>query len=75
MIFQPQGYGRGYDTLLLAEHGYDTVGVDISAAAIVDAKAWVGLFSRKSLILSVPYCPQSKLSYKGTDSPITSSLD
>lgn len=29
--------------LLLAEHGYDAVGVDISAAAIVDAKAWVGV--------------------------------
>lgn len=36
-----QGCGRGYDVLLLAEHGYDTVGVDISATAIVDAKAWV----------------------------------
>lgn len=27
--------------LLLAQHGYDAVGVDISNAAIIDAKAWV----------------------------------
>lgn len=27
--------------LLLAEHGYDAVGVDISDAAILDAKVWV----------------------------------
>ncbi|RPA93366.1 S-adenosyl-L-methionine-dependent methyltransferase [Choiromyces venosus 120613-1] len=35
------GCGRGYDVLLLAQHGYHAVGVDISAKAIDDAKEWV----------------------------------
>jgi len=36
------GCGRGYDVLLLAQHGYHAIGVDISAKAIDDAKEWVG---------------------------------
>ncbi|CUS15662.1 unnamed protein product [Tuber aestivum] len=35
------GCGRGYDVLLLAQHGYHAVGVDISAKAIDDAQAWI----------------------------------
>lgn len=34
--------GRGYDALLLAKHGYSTVGVEISGSAVREAKQWVG---------------------------------
>ena len=32
------GCGRGYDVLLLASHGYDAVGLDISESAIKECK-------------------------------------
>ena len=36
------GCGRGYDAWLFAQHGYDTVGVEISGSAVREAKKWVG---------------------------------
>jgi hypothetical protein len=53
--FISQGCGRGYDALLFAEHGYDTVGVEISGSAVREAKKWVsaqiegGQVDKKSL--------------------------
>lgn len=36
-----QGCGRGYDALLLAQYGYDTVGVEISGSAVKEARKWL----------------------------------
>ena len=41
--------GRGYDALLFAQHGYRTVGVEISGSAVREAKKWV---SRQIVALS-----------------------
>ncbi|KAF8251156.1 S-adenosyl-L-methionine-dependent methyltransferase, partial [Wilcoxina mikolae CBS 423.85] len=35
------GCGRGYDAFLFAQHGYSTVGVEISGSAVREAKKWV----------------------------------
>ncbi|KAF2083479.1 thiopurine S-methyltransferase family protein [Saccharata proteae CBS 121410] len=35
------GCGRGYDVHVFAQHGYDTVGVEISEAAAQQAKKWI----------------------------------
>ncbi|KAI5790911.1 S-adenosyl-L-methionine-dependent methyltransferase [Pyronema domesticum] len=36
------GCDRGYDALLFAQHGYETVGVEISGSAVREAKKWTG---------------------------------
>lgn len=35
------GCGRGYDAWLFAQHGYETVGVEISGSAVREANNWV----------------------------------
>lgn len=35
-----QGCGRGYDVFLLATHGYDAFGVEISKTAVREAREW-----------------------------------
>lgn len=43
------GCGRGYDVLLLASHGYDAVGLDISESAIKECKKFAASEAPKYL--------------------------
>ncbi len=40
LIHEMQGCGRGYDVVMLALHGFDACGLDISRSAVAVARAY-----------------------------------